>query len=320
MLRSLIVGVIAFLLTLAAAHARIPGQRFGSPDPGVIRVGGTWHVIATGGLIRTSTDLKRWKEAGRLMKGGFPAWTGPRRLWAPEIHAIAGRYVCYYALPDRSGYHCLGASVAPTPTGPWRHLPAPLKKGRLVRDEGRRRPVGLIDPTFFRDPRGGKQYVLWKENSNALRPKQRTRILIQEVDPAGTALRGKARALLDNDRRWERDVVEAPTLVHRDGWYYLLYSGATYSNESYAVGVARSRSPLGPFRKQATPVLRSGPRFYGPGHQDVARGEKGEWLLFYHSWERAPGERRRILMFDELRWQGGWPRVHDGRPSGHGAG
>jgi arabinan endo-1,5-alpha-L-arabinosidase len=311
--------IIATVVALSGvAEARLPGARLPCADPGVVRHGGAWYVIGTGGLIRRSPDLRAWREVGRLMQGGWPAWAGSSRaLWAPELHAVGGRFVCYFALPDRDGYHCIGAATAASPAGPWRQLARPIAKGRLVVDQGRRRPVGLIDPTFFRDPRTGRQYLLWKENSNALRPRQRTRIVLREVDASGLRLKGSAHALIDNDRGWEDAVVEAPTMVERGGWYYLLYSGANYGNSTYAVGVARARSPFGPFTKQPRPILRSGRRFYGPGHQDVRRGPQGEWLIFYHSWDRV-GRKERVLLYDAVRWVSGWPRVHDGRPSEHG--
>jgi beta-xylosidase len=101
------------------------------------------------------------------------------------------------------------------------------------------------------------------------------------------------------------------------GKYYLLYSGASTWNGTYAVGVAESSSPMGPFTKKGPPILHSGRGFIAPGHSShPTRGPDGNLYLLYHSL-RTPSHvsNDRKLMLDTFNWDGAWPIVHDGEPS-----
>ena len=52
---------------------------------------------------------------------------------------------------------------------------------------------------------------------------------------------------------------------HRNG-YYLLYSGASFADASYAMGYAYASSPTGPFVKPSSePILKSTADVLGPG-------------------------------------------------------
>ena len=64
-------------------------------------------------------------------------------------------------------------------------------------------------------------------------------------------------------------MVEGPWIINKDGWYYLFYSANGYCGPSYAVGVARSKEPLGPYEKKGSPIRTSDLRFVGPGHCSV---------------------------------------------------
>lgn len=50
---------------------------------------------------------------------------------------------------------------------------------------------------------------------------------------------------------WEtvRDrVAEGPSILKRNGMYYLIYSANHYQSQDYAVGYATATSPLGPWK------------------------------------------------------------------------
>ena len=71
----------------------------------------------------------------------------------------------------------------------------------------------------------------------------------------------------------------------RNGWYYLFYSGHGYCDASYAVGVARSRSPYGPWEKKGDPILRTTGWRVGPGHCSVIEDANGQSVMIYHTWK-----------------------------------
>lgn len=108
--------------------------------------------------------------------------------------------------------------------------------------------------------------------------------MAQEVSRDGLGRIGSPIRILTNDTPWEGPVVEAPTMIYREGYYYLFYSGNNFDIEQYGVGVARSGSPTGTFVKYpANPILRSDETFDGPGGQDVVQDRSGQWQMLYHA-------------------------------------
>ena len=77
-------------------------------------------------------------------------------------------------------------------------------------------------------------------------------------------------------RRWERDNVEAPALLRHGGFLYLFYSAGHCCgrNCTYATGVARAQTLLGPWEKRRRPILRGGGAIRCPGHVGVTSGAR----------------------------------------------
>ncbi|MEO8707101.1 MAG: glycoside hydrolase family 43 protein [Kofleriaceae bacterium] len=284
-------------------------------DPGVIKIAGAdgptfWAACTGNGYpLFKSRDLVTWKPAGHIFKlATKPKWAGAN-YWAPEIHQVGDGLVAYFSVlsPSR-GKMCIGAARAQTMAGPWRDLGHPL-----VCDSH----VGLIDASMFTDSTTGKHYLLYKTDSNGLSPQEKTVLYAHELRANGVGFVGKRHALLRNTLAWEGDVVEAPWMIHRGGFYYLFYSGFRYCNATYGTGIARSRSPLGPFAKRSAPILRSNAKWAGPGHNSIVR-TGGRAYIVYHAWSGAHScgdEGARQLMLDPITWKGGWPLVGDGTPS-----
>jgi beta-xylosidase len=328
------IAIIAAALGCAAGSPAAPPGRAGGaaqatytnpivstdcPDPSVIRVDEptpVHYLVCTSDTpvgqgrnaypIRRSTDLVRWTEVGFIFPSArHPAWaTGD--FWAPEIHRVQDRFMAYFSARDKTGQLCVGAARSDAITGPWTDVGAPL-----VRDER----VGMIDVHYFRDD-DGKQYLYWKEDGNGLTPKGPTPIYVQELAADGFTLQGQRSTVLTNDLEWEAHVVEGAWVIKRNGFYYLIYSGHAYDSDRYAVGVARSSSPRGPFEKKGDPILRSDERWAGPGHGAV-HTIRGKDYYVYHAWEtgKVGPPHGRMTMLDRVEWQGGWPGIHDGTPS-----
>jgi len=315
-----------------------------SPDPDVLRTPSAYFAYSTdlsgdAGVfhIRRSPDLRHWVEVGYIFPDGSPrpSWwnSGPKdsckasdsgrpRYWGPDVFKAGSRYVAYYSATGPGDFFSIGAATATSPSGPWQDIGRPLVENH---------EFSLIDPAFFEDPVTDKSYLLWKDNTNALCPERRpTYIVIQEVSGDGLRLVGAPTRILTNDTPWEGTVVEAPTMIHRGGYYYLFYSGNVFDLDHYGIGVARSTSPRGPFVKSpANPILRSDETFDGPGGQDVVQDRSGRWRMLYHARlcpRSADGSRpmacppphrdKRYLMMDAIEWKADrWPRVHDGTPS-----
>lgn len=285
-------------------------------DPGAILANGTYYFYFTSGNgtgampIKWTPDLYNWTDNGARVfpLGQFPTWVNGGSYWAPEVFFINGKYVCYYAAIGSDGKFKIGIATSPAPAGPFTDKGSPLVSNPNF---------SLIDPTFFRDSISNKNYILWKTNKNALSPPQQTEIVIQEVSPDGLALLGTANNLLVNDLVWEGLVIEAPSMMYRNGYYYIFYSGNNYGTDKYAVGVARSTSITGTYTKKSLPVLISNARFDGPGGQTIVTNSPvAPYLLFYHARLRSNTTGTRYLMMDKINWGiDNWPTINDGTPS-----
>jgi hypothetical protein len=76
---------------------------------------------------------------------------------------------------------------------------------------------------------------------------------------------------------------EAPEMLKHDGMYYLMYSANMFSNQYYAIGYAKSNSPLGPFVKDDNnPVISSVGTIQKAGHNSIIKSPDGsEYFTSY---------------------------------------
>lgn len=274
-------------------------------DPGVARDGDRYVMActsgnsATGFPLRTSSDLVHWSSAGAVFPSGTrPSW-GSGDFWAPEIHRVGDHWVVYYSARSGDGSLALGAAYADDVLGPYTDLGAPL-----LHDPS----PGVIDAHFFEAP-DGRRFLTWKIDGNAVGAS--TPIYIRPLADDGLSFTGSRTQILTNDRSWEGGLVEGQWMIHHEDTYYLFYSANGYATSRYAVGVARSSSPTGPFTKLGDPILTTNHAFGGPGHGSVLRGPSGEWVHVYHSWLAGSigGSPGRVALVDRIHWRDGWPRM-----------
>lgn len=139
-----------------------------------------------------------------------------------------------------------------------------------------------------------------------------TPIYGQALSADGTSLVGNRATLITNDQGWEGPLVEGPFVVKKAGYYQLFYSANAYYNGTYAVGVARSQSPLGPYQKAGPPILKTNAAWVGPGHCSVVDTPDGDTYMVYHAWQAGhvagPGDGR-LTLVDAVFWENGWPVV-----------
>jgi beta-xylosidase len=281
-------------------------------DPGVIRVdranGPLYIATCTGNgfPMYKSTDLVHWAAAGHIFNTTTkPKWGGGN-WWAPEIHHVGDHFVAYFvALSPRRNKMCIGAATATSVMGPYTDLGHPL-----VCD----RHVSLIDPNMMTLD-DGRHVLYYKTDGNAIGEK--TIIYGQMLTDDGVGLSGARHRLIENTLGWEGDVVEAPWVMKRGGYYYMFYSGYRYCNQTYGVGIARSRSPLGPFYKKSAPILHSNDKWSGPGHNSVTTAGGHDYMV-YHAWQGSHScsdGGSRVLMLDRIHWTGGWPYMENASPS-----
>lgn len=266
-------------------HAANPVIDDDFPDPDLLEVDGTWYAYATNGnldnvRVASSTDLVEWTPLDDAMPQ-MPSWVVPGNTWAPEVTAVGDGYVLYFTARNYDpSVQCIGVATADSPEGPFtavgdQMLICPQEEG------------GAIDASTFLDT-DGTLYLLWKNDGNCCGLD--TWLYAAPLTADGLALAGEPTRLVKQDQAWEAQLVEAPTLVLRDGVYTLFYSANSYGGWAYAVGYATAPAPLGPFTKADAPLLttQSYPdaAYYGPGGQDVVAGPDGDVIVF-HSWDSA---------------------------------
>jgi len=116
-----------------------------------------------------------------------------------------------------------------------------------------------------------------------------TPIRAQRIADDGRSLLGQNRIVLANDQDWEGHLIEGPFVTYQEGRYWLFYAGNDFSTPAYGIGVAVADHPLGPYRKQEEPLLRSTQEWVAPGHASVAPGVDGRPQLFFHAFHPGTG-------------------------------
>lgn len=302
-----VAALLALMVAPAAAGAGGPVLDQDFADPDIVKVGDTYHAYATNGHGKniqhaTSKDLTRWSMADTDALPRVGDWAEPRRelVWAPEVFDNGRGFTMHYTARDRaSGKQCIGVALAPSPHGPF----LPAGDGPLVCPAAL---GGAIDASSHAE--NGHRYLLWKNDGNCCEGD--TWLHLQPVSPDGTRVTGEPVRLIRQDRGWEGNVIEAPTLVRRDGHYVLFYSAGYYGDDQYKVGYAVATRLTGPYTKAAAPLLTTESfdgAVRGPGGQDVVRDPNGRDRILFHGWRADPA--RRAMYAADLGFANGLPVV-----------
>jgi GH43 family beta-xylosidase len=202
-------------------------------------------------------------------------------LWAPELHALDGRFWIYVAVDDGdSSNHRMHVLVGDDPLGPYQHL----GQIRGAAD------LWAIDGTVFEHR--GQRYFVW--SGWPARERQRHQNLYIAPMASPCALAGERVAIAVPDQPWETvgfPVAEGPAALVRRDEVALVYSASHSTTDDYCLAVLDLVGhPLDPtgWRKRPEPVLTRGQDRFGPGHASfVLESPHGGWA-FYHQ-ARSPG-------------------------------
>ncbi|MGE5672367.1 MAG: glycoside hydrolase family 43 protein [Mycobacterium leprae] len=308
-MRRLLVLSLALLLLVGCSANQLkqnpytnPVYNHDAPDPTVIRASdGYFYAYTTESPyngqtklfpILKSRDMTTWTLVGQVFDQP-PAWAS-HDFWAPHILYRGGKYYLYYAAKAKNGgTTAIGVAIADKPTGPFKDKGTPVIQGG---------GFSTIDPFVLVD--GEKLYLYWGSD--------RVPILVQELTADGLSVTGEPEPVLDPSLQFGgyESLVEGPWVIKRDPYYYLMYSGDDCCDQPhYAVLIARSTSPLGPFEKDpANPILVANDRWNGPGHNAAIQDDAGDWWLLYHAMDRKSASKDRVMLLDKLTWQpDGWP-------------
>jgi arabinan endo-1,5-alpha-L-arabinosidase len=290
-------------------------------DPTVIRVGDQYYAYGTqtesdDGYVNIqvarSPDLKTWTYLGEGLPNK-PAWGASNQsYWAPHVVEKDGVFYLYYsAVPDdpTDGENCLAVATSEAPEGPFTDAGEPVYCSYE------------IDPMVFNDPVSGRWFMYWGSAGD---------IAVQEMDPDMLHLSSDPKTTLllgwnapKDERRPYEHGIEGPFVIFNDGWYYLFYSGDRCCEypPRYALMVARSRAPDGPFtrigdaqKRADSSILADDERWKGPGHCSVVSDPAGLTYVAFHAIDERKrslpsGYVRRVMHIRRLRFEDGWPVV-----------
>jgi arabinan endo-1,5-alpha-L-arabinosidase len=200
-------------------------------------------------------------------------------------------------------------ATAGGPLGPFVDKGTPLKCGDGFIN---------IDPMAFDDHVTGKHWLYWGSGFEPLK--------VQELGPdfmsfAPGSTPTNLVPVIKNDPAHYQELIEGSWVIRHGDYYYLFYSGNNCCGPKahYAVMVARSRAPAGPFEPLSpNPViLQARGKWIAPGHNAIITDGRGQDWLVYHAVDtRRPRtlptdevNTRRVMMIDKISWRDGWPRV-----------
>jgi xylan 1,4-beta-xylosidase len=268
---------VLFLLLTGSSNAQrlvMPGDH---PDPSVVKIGEKYWASATtsnwGPIypLLSSKDLVKWNLEGHVFSQ-LPPWAD-YYFWAPEVSYENGKVYVYYSAHKKDGNLCVGIASADRPEGPYKD------HGPIICQA-----VGSIDAFPMRDEKG-KLFMIWKEDANSVgKP---TPIWIQEMNEERTALLGEKKELFRNTEAWEANLVEGVAMAKHGEYFYAFYAAAGCCGAActYGVGVARSKTLLGPWEKYSkNPIMATNDKWRCPGHGSAVEKD-GRFYFLYHAYD-----------------------------------
>jgi beta-1,2-mannobiose phosphorylase / 1,2-beta-oligomannan phosphorylase len=316
---TLIAIVVSNTLAVAAAPAAMPWgdtSRLGRPfakDPSVIRFGGRYLLYyslppfgdkragdgwAVG--IAESRNLTEWKKVAEVGPEGDWERKG---LAAPFAKVIDGKVHLFYQTygngPKDAICHAVsddGLKFTRDPSNPIFHPTGNWNAGRAID----------VEVVRFRG-----RWFLYAATRD---PGMKVQMLTGAVSGGGFGrdawkMIGDG-PLLKPELPWEKDCIEAPTVVERNGALYMFYAGA-YNNAPQQIGVARSTDGIRWQRMGAEPLVPVGPagswNSSESGHPGAFVDEDGQTYLFYQG--NNDNGRTWLLSFVKIGWKGDRPFV-----------
>jgi arabinan endo-1,5-alpha-L-arabinosidase len=307
-----------------------------SHDPTIIKAGKLWYVFTTGkapdgGLIavRTSPDLIHWKLAGHVFDE-MPKWitaASPRTrdLWAPDISHEDGQYRLYYAY-SLFGRNTSGIGLATNetldPTDPkFKWLDQGLVLYSTTTDN-----YNAIDPNFIRD-RHGREWLSFGSFWSGIKMRELDsatgKPLSSNREIYALAARAKHSPNVAPDAKLPPDstAIEAPSIVHHGGYYYLFVSWdlcCRGAKSTYRTMVGRSKEVTGPYVDHdgtrmdeggGLQILGPNSRWAGAGGESALVERGSPDLIVFHAYDKITG--KPSLEVATISWQDDWPVIAD---------
>lgn len=249
-------------------------------DPTVFYENGEYYMTGTrnieplGFTLLKSSNLKNWKTcasnpSGMILEQGYKTY-GNDGFWAPQIIKDNDIYYLTYTADE---HIAVGTSFR-------------------LGEKFTQKTTESIDPSeknidsyIFKDEDG--KYYLYHVRFN-----KGNYLWVGEFDiEKGKIISGTLKQCFTNTEPWETSpvyksvpIMEGPSVIKKNGVYYLFYSANHFESVDYAVGYATSSSPYGPWEKYpGNPIIhRTIVHENGSGHGDLFFDKDNNPFYIYH--------------------------------------
>ncbi len=264
-------------------------------DNGMYYLYGTYDLNSKDGVkVYWAKDLYSFSESNSSVALKKGEAYGTKDFWAPQIWKEGGKYYMAYVADEH-----IAMASSTNPKGPFVGDDKPLIDYKKT-----------IDPFVFKDD-DGKRYLLHVEFSDG------NKIYVARLKEYLSGIYPETDSLcLSAQDTWEKkmdNVVEGPTVLKRNGWYYLIYSANHFKSKYYAVGYAVSKSIYGPWTKcQDNPVLSiEGTGISGTGHGDIFQDKNGQLFYVFHTHNSDSTITPRKTAFTKIYFKSGAKNIPD---------
>jgi len=247
-----------------------------------------------------SLDLINWEPLGIVFSYEPGSWAYTN-FWAPEVLERDGQFYLFFTARERGTNRLhIGLATSNSPAGPF----VDARGGPLLGLD-----FANIDGSPFIDD-DGRIFLYFSRDcsENIVSGLHRSDIYVIELDEYFNPI-SDPMFLLSPTQRWELANVqpgwrwvEAPSVIQIDGKYFMTYSANPYWSFEYAIGVATSTSPTGPFVKYVNnPIVRGNMEqgISGPGHNSIFTSHDGmrTYIAYHvHTHPLIGGGSRRVLI------------------------
>ena len=298
------VAMLVLLCGLASGRAAAPAT-FTNPvvesgaDPWVIQWGARYVYCRSAGDRLWLHAADRLTEIGRAP--GVAVWAPPpgtpcsKRLWAPELHHLQGRWYIYVAADagdDREHRMYVLERAEEDPRGLF------TLKGRIASPDDHWAIDGSV--LSWDD---GRRYFIWSGWPGDQNGRQELYIALMATP---WSLAGPRVRISTPELPWECIghplVNEGPQVLRRAGRTFVVYSASGSWTDDYALGLLEltGADPLEAeaWRKHPQPVFARTAQVFGPGHASFVRSPDGreDWIVYHAAKRRGGGWDRNVRM------------------------
>lgn len=304
-------------------------------DPHVIKYDNKYYLYATNANENadcsylqcwSSVNLTDWTNEGICYQPERTNWCIDG-LWAPEVIERNGTFYLYYSgWSLKSGMHELGVAKSSSPTGPFVDFRGFNDNGEYIGEKDA--PIRIstdgfsydaaIDSSPFID-KDGTPYLYFSQDQHRdddVGVRVSTIYVAKMNSDMVSIQENTLTKLISPSLPWELESGstnmwnEAPFMYEKDGIYYLFYSANYYMDRAYCLGVATSSSPMGPFVKKESPLLKTQDYWdyiTGTGHCSIfSSADDKETFITYHSHkDTIIGGGERTIKYDRIIFDNG---------------